>query len=295
MCGGERHSRTAEDVRRLGAAGAHAVLVGESLMRAARRRAAAAAAGGPRAATARDARGALSGCPRSSSAGSPVARTPSSPRRGCGLPRRDPGAGRAPRPSRRGRRGARARAPRRAVGVFVDQTPDDGAPLAEQVGLGVLQLHGDEPPDALRRCARARRVAALEGGAPAHRRGVPHRARALRRRWPTRCCSTAGVRAAAGRHRRQLPLGGDRGVRERVPPGSRLRARRAGLRPENVARAIALLRADVVDVSSGVESAPGDEEHHGDPRIRCRCSPYSKQSNGLAHPTPRRSLVPRCP
>ena len=59
-------------------------------------------------------------------------------------------------------RALRARLPSfvRAVGLFVNDPPERVARIASEVGLDVLQLHGDESPE---HCARAARAA---GGLP---------------------------------------------------------------------------------------------------------------------------------
>jgi indole-3-glycerol phosphate synthase/phosphoribosylanthranilate isomerase len=137
------------------------------------------------------------------------------------------------------------------VGVFVDASPETLRRTAEEVGLDVLQLHGNEAPEALRglprRVLKAVRVGegfrvedalryegiasgilldtSVPGGLPGGT-GLPFdwsHARALREK--------AAFLAVAG-----------------------------GLTPENVRVALTAIRPDAVDVSSGVESSPGRKD-----------------------------------
>lgn len=144
--------------------------------------------------------------------------------------------------------------PGRRVGVFVDAEEDALFAAAAEAGLDVVQLHGTEPPevagrvrecgyevwkavrvrtaddvrDALRRYAGAVDALLLDGYDPAAAGGT-----GTRFDW---------MQIAA--------------LRGEVPEGMRLVAA-GGLRPDNVAEAVRTLRPDAVDVSSGVESAPG--------------------------------------
>lgn len=148
--------------------------------------------------------------------------------------------------------------PLRRVGVFVDAGADELRRAADAAGLHVLQLHGDEDPSlllslraegrwrlwkAVRPRSGAEFLAALDRYAPVVD------ALLLDGYSPTAHGGT-GARfpwEEVAKHRAALPAGIGLAVA-------------GGLSPANVARAVAMLRPDVVDVSSGVESAPGIKE-----------------------------------
>lgn len=146
----------------------------------------------------------------------------------------------------------------RRVGVFGDQSPAEIGAIAARLSLSVVQLHGVADRE---RYAGIRsrfggeiwlvhRVSGAELPAEAAAVALPADGLLLDAFVP-------GVLGGSGRsfdwerlaprldtirHEKRLILAG-------------------GLRPENVARAIAAIHPDVVDVSSGVESAPGIKDH----------------------------------
>jgi phosphoribosylanthranilate isomerase len=137
------------------------------------------------------------------------------------------------------------------VGVFVDARRDEMARAADAARLDVLQLHGDEPPDALsglpRRALKAVRVG--DGFAPED--ALRYEGRAAGLLLDTRAPDAPGGTGRA------FDWSLARGVRER----SRFLLLAGGLTPENVQAAIEAVRPDGVDASSSLEEAPGKKDH----------------------------------
>jgi phosphoribosylanthranilate isomerase len=131
------------------------------------------------------------------------------------------------------------------VGVFVDQTPRLINGVAARVGLSAVQLHGDEPVGVVDEIERPIvKAFPVADGARAEDMDV----------WPPR------VRLLLDVHDRDTRGGTGRTVD--WDRAASFAARRpvllaGGLRPENVAEAIRRVKPAGIDVSSGVESAPG--------------------------------------
>jgi phosphoribosylanthranilate isomerase len=135
------------------------------------------------------------------------------------------------------------------VGVFVDQAPRLVNGVAARVGLGAVQLHGDEPIGMLdeidRPVVKAFAMRASTQGADADA-------------WPRR------VRLLIDAHDPDQRGGTGRTVdwNEAAAIASRRPVLLAGgLKPDNVAAAIRTVRPFGIDISSGVESAPGIKDH----------------------------------
>ncbi len=128
------------------------------------------------------------------------------------------------------------------VGVFVDEAPARINEVAALVGLGAVQLHGDESPEVLARLERP--VVKATGRIDAETAA----------RWPTRVVMLVDADDPVNH--------GGTGARADWAAAARLAGQRrtilaGGIRPENVLDAVATVRPFGVDVSSGVEDAPG--------------------------------------
>ncbi len=138
-----------------------------------------------------------------------------------------------------------------AVALVMDQPAETALALARSARCTVLQLHGDEPPetaDWLRRRLPVIKAMALRGDGDADRlRDYPCDALLLDAPAP------AGIGGGTGQTWDWSRLAGlDLGGRPLVLAG--------GLRPDNAAAAVAVVRPWAVDVASGVESAPGRKD-----------------------------------
>lgn len=154
--------------------------------------------------------------------------------------------------------GSAAASRARRVGVFGRGPAADVGRIAREAELDIVQLHGDPGPgeiDAVRAyfAGAVWAVLRLEGAdlpAAAEPLAIEADAIVIDAKAPG---GLGGTGRALDWRRLAPALAAIRSHAPLVLAG--------GLTPDNVARAIALLQPDVVDVSSGVEFAPGVKDH----------------------------------
>jgi phosphoribosylanthranilate isomerase len=137
------------------------------------------------------------------------------------------------------------------VGVFVNAPPAEVAAILDACGLDLAQLHGDEPPEALTDLG-GRAFKAIRPATPAEGEAL---AAAYARRVPPALLVDAchpGLFGGSGQ-------AADWGLAAALAATHPILLA-GGLRPDNVAAAIARVQPWGVDVASGVETSPGRKE-----------------------------------
>ena len=134
------------------------------------------------------------------------------------------------------------------VGVFVDPTEAEVRKAIEECGLDTLQFHGDEPPEFCRRFGlkviKAFRIRDAESLQAAE--AYPTEA------WLLDSYVSGQLGGTGARFNWDLATEAARKHRSVILAG--------GLTPENAAEAVRKVRPYGLDVSSGVESAPGKKD-----------------------------------
>lgn len=133
------------------------------------------------------------------------------------------------------------------VGVFVDPTRDEVLRAVEASGVGVAQLHGDEPPELCLSLPLPVLKAIRVADGPSLAKLASYEVQGFLLDAPSAGYGGSGVTfdwSLVAQVAREIPI---------VLAG--------GLTPENVGDAVRLVRPWAVDVASGVEAAPGVKDH----------------------------------
>jgi phosphoribosylanthranilate isomerase len=145
------------------------------------------------------------------------------------------------------------------VGLFVNSPASEICRLFDQLGLDLIQLHGDEPPDYLPQLAPRPVMRAFRLGTE----GLPPVVQYLDQcrelnALPTLTLLDSAVQGSYGGTGRTLDwnLASQYAIQPDMPP----LVLAGGLTPGNVAQAIRTVRPAAVDVASGVESPPGRKD-----------------------------------
>jgi phosphoribosylanthranilate isomerase len=138
------------------------------------------------------------------------------------------------------------------VGVFVNPELDEVAKAVEDAGLTMVQLNGNEGPSFCAEVARKTGVKVIKAVHVASAADV-HGAEAFRTDFHLFDKRGRGLWGGSGESFDWSLLGERRSQVPAIVAG--------GLRPDNVAEAIAIARPYAVDVASGVEAEPGRKDH----------------------------------